>query len=74
MPQPIALYIGMRLDILHFTSFNKTAYSVIPLRVSHNSTHRSLVDREQDRQCTYNVILRRVRLTIAAVENQYYIF
>jgi len=25
---------------------------------------------EQDRQCTYNVILRRIRATIAAVEKQ----
>jgi len=25
---------------------------------------------EQDRQCTYNVTLRRVRATIVAVENQ----
>jgi hypothetical protein len=28
---------------------------------------------EQDRQCTYNVTLRRVRVTIVVVEKQYYI-
>ena len=27
----------------------------------------------QDRQCTFNVTLRRVRVTIVAVENQYVI-
>jgi hypothetical protein len=34
----------------------------------------SLIKKKQDWQCKYNVTLRRVRLTIVAVENQYYIF
>jgi hypothetical protein len=29
---------------------------------------------KKDRQCTYNVKLRRVRANIFAVENKYYIF
>ena len=33
-----------------------------------------MVKTKQDRQCTYNVTLRRVRATIVAVEDQYYIF
>jgi hypothetical protein len=28
------------------------------------------IDTQQDRQCTYNVTLRRVRVTIVTVENQ----
>jgi hypothetical protein len=29
-----------------------------------------VITKEQDRQCTYNVILRRVRVTIVALEKQ----
>ena len=36
------------------------------------NAHRTQL--EQDRRCTYNVTLRRVRVTIVAVEKQYYIF
>ena len=40
------------------------------LHASRNSTNRSLVGREQDGKCTYNLTLRRVRVTIVAVEKQ----
>jgi hypothetical protein len=40
-----------------------------------NSVDDDVSDRRQDRQCTYNVTLRRLRAVIVAVEsNKYYIF
>ena len=37
-------------------------------QVLHYKTHRSATNDIQDRDCTYNVILRRVRAPIVAVE------
>ena len=48
----------------------KPAFGVTLLRASRNSTNRSLVGREQDGQCTYNLTLRRVNVTIVTVEKQ----
>jgi hypothetical protein len=39
--------------------------------LKHNTTNNKL---KQDRQCTINVTLRRIHVTIFAVEKQYYIF
>jgi hypothetical protein len=47
-------------------SFSPTLYNSLTESVVKNNI--------QDRQCTYNVTLRRVLATILAVEKQYYIF
>jgi hypothetical protein len=42
----------------------KKGLECVHIRISFTKTHN------QDRQCTYNVTLRRVRITIAAVEKK----
>jgi len=43
------------------------------LKLTGNFTYHQ-ANIQQDRQCTYNVTSRRFRVTIGAVEKQYYIF
>jgi hypothetical protein len=52
----------------------KGHYALLSLPLQNSSVYKNYSMHEQDRECTYNVTLRSVRVTTVSVENKYYIF